>query len=372
MREIVEGLIVLGLLGLLILLRFDASRFGVAEYDDSGRNGGWRAWARRLAWFVLGIALVLVVYWLHPQPISVLHLDIGGSAEGADRGRAMLYGLLIAAGGIVAAAVYAWGRYGGIRLPAPGAYPGAFVNSIGTAIVDEATFRGILLGLLLQQGLGQWAAIGIAALVYGVATRLTARGRSKGMLLIDVLLAIIAGWTVVETGGIGAAILGHAITRFAIFLLTGHTDQSRPFTAEPESVATRALPPKGWDLAGRNEGTRPWTTHLVGTEMGIPANVPTAGPSYAGESPFAGQGYQQAVPMGPPAPMPPQPGYAPPFAPYPEPGGYPPGADPSEGQGPWPPQEPWMDPGPGGYVPAEGMPPPSPEHLDGQGGGRRG
>jgi hypothetical protein len=376
MREVIEGLIVLGLLGLLILLRLDAARFGVAEYDDSARNRGWRAWFRRLAWFALGIALVLVVYWLYPQPVSILHLDIGGSVGAADRGRAMVYGLLIGVAGIAAAAVFAWGRYGGIRLPAPRAYPGAFVNSIGTAIVDEATFRGILLGLLLNLGVGQWVAIVVAAIVYGVATRLTARGRSKGMLVIDLMLALVAGWTVVETGGIGAAVLGHAITRFAIFLLTGHSDQSRPFGAEPESVAGRALPPKGWDVAGRSGGTRPWTTNMVGVE-GYPAALPDPGASHAGQSPFAGQGYQQPVPMpqrggqmGPQAvPM------GSPYQPVGSPYGPPP-------QGPMGPHEPWapepwagQPPGPWaadpGYMPAEGMPPPA-DQADVQGGDRPG
>ncbi|MET0773017.1 MAG: CPBP family intramembrane glutamic endopeptidase [Candidatus Limnocylindrales bacterium] len=362
MRETVEALIVLGLLGLLVILRFDAQRFGVAEYDDSARDGSWRAWVRRLAWFVLGIALVLTVYWLYPQPVSVLHLDIGGAAGGTDRGRAMFYGLLIGVAGIFVAAVYAWGRYGGIRLPAPRAYPAAFVNSVGTAIVDEATFRGILLGMLLNVGFGSWVAIGIAAVVYGIATRLTARGRSKGMLVIDLLLAVATGWTVIETGGIGAAVLGHAITRFAIFLLTGHTDQSRPFGTEPENVAGRALPPKGWDVAGRSGGTRPWTTNVVGAEGALPASL--SGPTHAGESPFAGQGYlpaasvpprAQAVPMAPQAvPMPPYMGPPPGMAP----------------DGSWGPQEQWPDQPPGGYLPPEGMPPPPPAYDDAQGGQR--
>ncbi len=376
MREVVEGLIVLGLLGLLVLLRLDAPRFGVAEYDDSSRERGWRAWVRRLTWFVLGIALVLTVYWLYPQPISVLHLDIGGTAAAADRGRAMLYGLLIGGVGIVAAGVYAWGRYGGIRLPAPRAYPGAFVNSIGTAIVDEATFRGILLGLLLHLGLGPWVAIAVAAVVYGVATRLTARGRSKGMLFIDVALAVVAGWAVIETGGIGAAILGHAITRFAIFLLTGHTDQSRPFGTEPESVAERALPPKGWDLAGPTGGTRPWTTHVVGAEMGAPPALAGTRSSYAGESPFARQGYQQAVPMGPPPPIGPQAPtmdpLAAPMPPYPDALAYAPGPMAPDAQAAWPAQEPWVDPDHAGFGPADGAPPQSAEHGDARGGGSRG
>jgi hypothetical protein len=325
---------------------------------------------RRLAWFILGTALVLMVYWLYPQPVSVLHLDIGGTAGGADRGRAMFYGLLIGVAGIFVAAVYAWGRYGGIRLPAPRAYPAAFVNSLGTAFVDEATFRGILLGLLLQAGLGSWMAIGIAAVVYGVATRLTARGRSKGMLVIDVMLAIATGWTVVETGGIGAAVLGHAITRFAIFVLTGHTDQSRPFGTEPENVAGRALPPKGWGMAGRTGGTRPWTTNVVGTEGAIPAAV--GGPMHAGESPFAGQGYLPAAPIPPrppradsmraqAVPMPPQQVPMPPY--MGPPAGMPP-------DGSWGPQEPWPGQPPGGYVPPEGLPPPPPEY-DAPGGGQR-
>jgi hypothetical protein len=351
-----------------MVLRFDAQRFGVAEYDDSARDRSWRAWVRRLAWFLLGIALVLMVYWLYPQPVSVLHLDIGGTAGGTDRGRAMFYGLLIGVVGIFMAAVFAWGRYGGIRLPAPRAYPAAFVNSLGTAIVDEATFRGILLGLLLQAGLDSWVAIGIAAVVYGMATRLTARGRSKGMLVIDLLLALATGWTVVETGGIGAAILGHAITRFAIFLLTGHTDQSRPFGTEPENVAGRALPPKGWEMAGRSGGTRPWNTNVVGNPGVIPASI--GGPSHAGESPFAGQGYMPAAPVPPQGdpmrsqavPMPQQPGPMPP--PY---MGPPPGMPPD---GSWGPQEPWQGQQPGGFMPPEGLAPPPPDYDDG--GGQRG
>jgi hypothetical protein len=368
MQQAIENLIVLGMLGLLLLLRLDAPRFGVAEYDDSGRNGSWRAWTRRLAWFAIGIALVLLVYWLYPQQISVLHLDIGGTVGAADRGKAMLYGLAIGALGIIGAAIFAWGRYGGIRLPAPGAYPGAIVNSVGTAIVDEATFRGILLGLLLHQGIDPWIAIGIAAVVYAVATRLTARGRSKGMLVIDLMLAIVGGWTVVETGGIGAAVLGHAITRFAIFLLTGHSDQSRPFGWEPEAVAGRAMPPKGWDVAGRTAPAPPWSMTVVGADRGIPAGPVGPGSMYAGESPFAGQGYLQPAP-----PYPGQPGWdqgsngtgPDGTGPYVAgPNGVP--ADPAQAQ--WAAQASWT-PSPG--TPPEGQPARPPERADAKRRGRR-
>ncbi len=45
------------------------------------------------------------------------------------------------------------------------------------------------------------------------------------MLLISIGIGVIAGVLVIETGGIGAAMLGHAVTRFAIFLATGHAGQ---------------------------------------------------------------------------------------------------------------------------------------------------
>ncbi len=77
MTEAIEFLLVVGLTGLLYLLRLDAQRFGVAEYDDSDRNGDWRSLLRRISWYGVGLALLLMVYWLYPQPVSVLHLDMG-------------------------------------------------------------------------------------------------------------------------------------------------------------------------------------------------------------------------------------------------------------------------------------------------------
>ena len=38
------------------------------------------------------------------------------------------------------------------------------------------------------------------------------------------------------TGGIAAAFLGHAITRFAVFLCTGHTGQTKPRGREAEEI----------------------------------------------------------------------------------------------------------------------------------------
>ena len=57
MRELVEFWLFIAFVGMLLLLRFDANRFGVAEYDDEARHGGWRGW-------LVGGPVVLAVYAL--------------------------------------------------------------------------------------------------------------------------------------------------------------------------------------------------------------------------------------------------------------------------------------------------------------------
>jgi hypothetical protein len=396
-KDSIEYLLVIGLMGMLFLLRLDAQRFGVAEYDDSDRNGDWRSGLRRICWYGLGVALLLLVYWLYPYPVSVLHLDMG-----PDREQALIYGLAAGVGGILLAFLFAWFRYGGFRLPPPGAYPGAILNSVGTAVVDEALFRGILLGLLLHQGLSVPLAIAIQAIAYGVATRLWVKGRSKGMLFIDLVIALVAGGLVIATGtatagditaegitaaGIGAAVIFHAITRFSLFLATGHAGQARPVGWEPEEVAGRALPPKGWDLA-TEDGSQAWQS--------APSGPPGMGPSYAGQSPFAPTGYGggpgypgppawapppglSSVPMSGPAPYPDTaygPGPAPPYwdptaqpVAWPDPAAGPWVADPVTGA--WlpatqnPPAE-WPAPVDGWPAPVDGWPPPPPAAGDGR------
>ncbi len=353
MKELVEFLVVVGLMGLLYLLRLDAQRFRVAEYDDSERDATWRGWSRRLGWYLLGLGLILLVYWLYPQPVTILHLDMG-----PDRERALIYALAAGIGGLVLGFLFAWFRYGGFRLPAPGAYPGAILNSVGTAVIDEALFRGIMLGLMLQAGVSSTVAIAIQAIAYGIATRLWIKGRSKGMLGIDLVIAVVGGWLVIETGGIGAAVVAHAITRFGVFLATGHTDQARPVGWAPEEVAGRALPPEGWDLVGDDAAVQPWTASAAGP--------PGLGPMYAGQSPFAPPGYGgvqgypgvvpppglSSAPMNGPGPYP-DAAWGPPPG-YPDPGVHQGGPDPSSGPwvadpetGAWSPapQGPWMPDG---------------------------
>ena len=244
MENDLRVLIVVAFTGLLVILRLDAARFGAAEYDDDAAGRGWRAGASRLAWYAVGLAIAAGIFVVHPTPGATL-----GLALGSDRVTAVGLGLAFGAAGAAVAAAFAWLRYGHLRLPPARTYPGAIANAIGTALIDEVAFRGAFLGLLLAAGLPTTGAIAIQAVVYGLATRLGAPGRSHAMLLMSLALAVAAGATVVATGGIGAAVVGHGIARFAIFVCTGHAGQVRPPGEEPEEVAEDRLPPDGWQVA---------------------------------------------------------------------------------------------------------------------------
>ena len=52
------------------------------------------------------------------------------------------------------------------------------------------------------------------------------------------------------TGGIGAAFLGHAITRIAIFLTTGHAGIPKARGTEDEEVERRRRTPDGLEGPG--------------------------------------------------------------------------------------------------------------------------
>ncbi|HTS14837.1 MAG TPA: CPBP family glutamic-type intramembrane protease, partial [Candidatus Sulfotelmatobacter sp.] len=214
------------------------------EYDDDTAVGGWRAGLARLAWYAIGLAIAAGIFVVHPTAGATLGLAIG-----SDRVTAVALGLGVGLGGAAVAAGFAWLRYGHLRLPPARTYPGALANSLGTALIDEVAFRGALLGLLLAAGLPALGAIALESLVYALATRLGAPGRSHAMLLMSLALGAAAGATVVATGGIGAAVIGHAISRFAIFVCTGHAGQVRPPGEEPEEVAEDRLPPQGWQVA---------------------------------------------------------------------------------------------------------------------------
>ncbi len=251
----IEGLILMAVVGLLIVLRFDARRFGAAEYDDEEAPGGLRTWLRRLSFYAFGIVLILVVYLLHAQPLSVLHLQVG-----TPRTTALFFGLVIAGLGSLYVFGYAWARFGELRLPPARRYPGGLLNSIATAFIDEACFRGILLGLLILSNWPIELAIGFQAVLYALATRLAGRGRPLGLLFLMLGIGLAGGWVTLQTGGIGAAFLGHALIRFAIFVATGHAGQIRASAAEEEQnalIEESTHTPAGWEVVSDREPDGP-------------------------------------------------------------------------------------------------------------------
>ena len=250
--DLLRVLMALGITLFLVLHRFDAERFNAAEYDDTDRWGNPPSLFRRLAWYLLGLAGLLAVLVLHPTPGSSLYLTLG------DRLGVVLLGLTYAVGGTLAAVGVAYWRYRYVRLPGVRSYPGAVLNAIATAFVDEAVFRGIVFGFLLTIGTDPNLANLAQTLLYALATRTGAPGRPKTMLLVMLAIGLVGGWLTGVTGGIGAAFLGHAITRLAFFLTTGHPGGlPAPKGTEKEEIERRGTPPTGWKiLDDGNERTR--------------------------------------------------------------------------------------------------------------------
>jgi membrane protease YdiL (CAAX protease family) len=239
-EELLRELVVLGLAGLLCLLRLEASTFSAAEYDEPAADGRRSAFRLRIAWYLLGSVMVAAVLVIHPAPARDLGLGPG------DRGGALLGGFALGAIGTAQAVLFARLRYTRFRMPPLWSYPGAILNAIGTALVDEATFRGLVLGYLLLAGVDPGLAIVAQALVYVLATRTGAPGRSRYVFGLALFLGVAAGWLTTITGGIGAAFLGHAVTRIAVFVCTGHAGQPAPRGHEIEDSWEFQRPPDGW------------------------------------------------------------------------------------------------------------------------------
>lgn len=241
-------LMVLGLTLLLFILRLDAERFNAAEYDDIDRWGRPPSLMRRLAWYLLGIGGILVVLKVHPNPAVDLYLSLG------DRLGTVILGLAYGAIGVAVAVGIALVRYGYVRFPPVASYPAKFLNAIATAFVDEAVFRGIVFGFLIGTGMDPNLANLIQALLYALGTRLGAPGRPWYMLVTALVIGLAGGWLTAITGGIGAAFLGHSITRIAIFLTTGHAAIPKKKGTEVEEIAHRRRTPEGWQVLGPNDG----------------------------------------------------------------------------------------------------------------------
>jgi hypothetical protein len=237
-------LIALAFTLLLVVLRFQAALFGVAEYADAGPDDRPTRLRRRLSWYLIGFLIVLAIVEVDPTVGIDLYVGLG------DRGGAVLLGIAFGLVGTALAVGVAWLRYGHLRLPPVGSYPVALLNALGTAFIDEVTFRGAVLGFLVLVGLNGWLAIVMQALVYGLATRLGAPGRDRSIFVLALVLAVATGWATIVTGGIGAAFIGHTIARFAMFVATGHAGQPLPEGREVEEIERRRRPPDGWSIVG--------------------------------------------------------------------------------------------------------------------------
>lgn len=245
-------LVGLGLTLLLVMLRVEAQRFGAAEYDEPVR-GRRPSVLRRVAWYILGVGGVLALLLAHPSPEFSLHLYVGDRSG-------ILLALLFAGLGVGQAVGIAWYHYRRLRLPDVASYPGALANEILTAFIDEAVFRGAVLGYFLwalaatnvPPGTAANLAILGQAVMYVLATRLGAPGRDRYMFVLALAIGLIGGWATLLTGGIGASFLGHAITRVAVFLTTGHAGQPPARGTEVEDVERRRRTPEGWRAVDRS------------------------------------------------------------------------------------------------------------------------
>jgi hypothetical protein len=229
------------------MLRLDSERFGTAEYYEATRDGERPSVMNRLAWYLLGLGIAAALLLIHPSPQDDFFLGTG------DRGASVAWGLAYGLIGTAQALIYAFLRYHRIRFPEVRSYPGAFLNATVTAFIDEVAFRGALFGLLLMSGVDPTLANIIQTILYTLTTRLGAPGRDRYLFLLTIAIGLVGGWLTAVTGGIAAAFIGDAVTRFAVFLSTGHTGQPMPRGREVEEIEARRRPPKGWRIVGSRD-----------------------------------------------------------------------------------------------------------------------
>ena len=217
--DFVQYFLFIGMVAFMFLLRLDAKRFSAAEWDT--QDGDWRVWAGRISWYAAGVGLALIIFALYRSPVSDLNLQLG-----ADRAQGMIYGLLFGGAGIAAAFILATLRNHRISFPAPGRYPGGVLTAVGTAFFDESLFRGVLLGLLLTLGLPDWLAVVSSAFIYAFTVRAGTGSRGIFTLAMWLAIGLVGGVLVLATLGLAASFVGHAITRFALFMVMGPPERT--------------------------------------------------------------------------------------------------------------------------------------------------
>jgi hypothetical protein len=291
MEEQLRVLVALGLVLILVLLRLDSRRFGVGEYDVPDAYGERPSFLVRLAWYAAGIILAVAVYVVWPGEKDVLGL------RPPDETAAVLLAIGAAAIGIAQAIAIAYLRFGGLHPPRPRDVPDGVINALGTALVDEAAFRGIVLGLLLVAGVDPLYAVLIQAFAYVLATRVGRTGGDWYLVLLDLAIALVGGWLTVLTGGIAAAFVAHAVTRLAVFLATGAADAARAWGGADEPG------PTDWEFGD----------DAIPEEVGLEPVMPAVSPAAGGTARLAGPTASSPSGASDPTPAPdrPAPGRAP-------------------------------------------------------------
>ncbi len=208
-----RSLMAVALAGLLLLLRLDAPRFASAEYDsgDGADSVGWRL--TRLAWPVLAILLAAGIAILMPAGPAAIGLGAAQASSAASIVLAIL-GAAVGAGAVVGLA-WLLGPSWPPRLPGTSDAVRYAFDAVATAVVDEVTFRGVLLGLLLLVGVPPAVAFLGQLLVYGLETRLGRSSATLGLLAETLALGVLTGLLALATGSIAAPLVAHAVTRFA-------------------------------------------------------------------------------------------------------------------------------------------------------------
>ncbi|MGH2357562.1 MAG: CPBP family glutamic-type intramembrane protease [Candidatus Limnocylindria bacterium] len=209
--------IALGLTLFLVVLRFDSERITRSDYFRYRTP-----WLGPVSYYALVIGFAIGIAFILPAGRQSLFLT-GGDPE-----TVLPVMLLFVAVALLNAAGLAFLRYGGI-LPLPTELlPSRVVGAAANAVAEELQFRSIVLGMLLFAGLPTGWALGIQALVYGLAHRRLWRERDLYFLIGSVILGWAAGVATLETGSVIPAMVGHFAVTMSFFAFAGGRLRQRP------------------------------------------------------------------------------------------------------------------------------------------------
>ena len=209
--------IALGLTLFLVLLRFDSERIIRSDYFRYRTP-----WMGPVSYYILVIGFAIGIAIILPSGREQLFLT------GGDSDTIPLVLLLFTAVALVNGIALAFLRYGGI-LPLPlELLPSRVLGAAANAVSEELQFRSIVLGMLLFAGIPIGWAIGLQALVYGLAHRRLWRDRDWYFLVGSVLLGWAAGVATVHTGSVIPAIVGHFAVSMSLFAFAGGRLRQRP------------------------------------------------------------------------------------------------------------------------------------------------